>query len=151
LPKSYSVARELQDRDDRFEIIKDNPNLTKREAVAIRQEREGKVPAPHQKKGTPDYMRKNSQRWFQRVYQLSNDINREVNYGGIEPELEEVFREVIEPALLPTIRDAGEALIKLADYLETVTAEDAAAETVSKTKRAKSKRAAKVEARAKAA
>jgi hypothetical protein len=123
LPKSYAVARELQTLEERFEIVADNPHITKREAVEIRKGREGKGRGQKQKR-TADWLRKNSQRWFQRVSELANEIDREVNLASHvdDPERKEIFREVIGPSggLLPTIRSAGDSLIWLADYVEAI-------------------------------
>jgi hypothetical protein len=132
LPKSYSVARELQDADDRFDLIEANPNMSKREARDLRLMRAGKGPKQKVEKGTTAWLRNNSDRWFKHVYELATKIIREVNIAATakttEPELKEIYREVIAPELLPTIRSAGDGLIQLADYLETVLREDEDAE-----------------------
>jgi hypothetical protein len=132
LPKSYAVARELEKLDDRFEIIKDHPNTTKREARKLRLEREGNEYQEHLEKRTPAWMRKNVKPWFQHVCKLTVDVLREVNLarGTGGPDIEEILREVIGPSrgLLPSIRNAGDALIQLANYLDTVLSEDEDAE-----------------------
>jgi hypothetical protein len=135
LPKSYAVARELEKLDDRVEIVRDNPHITKAAAVAIRQGRKGR-----KQKQRHDWRGNNAERDFNHLCKLANDsidVTKFVD-GKIEPELEAVLREVIEPGLLPTIRKAGERLIKIANLFEIIArsaGEDAPAKTVSKTKR----------------
>jgi hypothetical protein len=133
LPKSYAVARELEKLDDRFEIIKDNPNLAKAGARKLLLEREGNEYQEYlEKKNTPAWMRKNVEPWFKRVCKLAVDVRRQVNLvrGTGGPGIEEVLREVIGPSrgLLPSWRDAGEALIQVFNYVETVLSKDEDAE-----------------------
>jgi hypothetical protein len=109
-PPSYAVAQELQaikpDRV-RFEIIRENPNITKRQARAKRREHE------RAERTAPDWRRREAQRWFRRIVKLGNDAVREAATTD-QPNDEAILREVIESDLLPVLRDGGEALIRLA-------------------------------------
>jgi hypothetical protein len=115
-PISYSVAQELQAHPNRFELIKQNPNMTKSEARKIRlsKDTEAAKPADH-----PQC--ENFRRWFQDVVKRAGEALRhaEMREASIDsPELRQAWRDGIEPALLPTLRKAGEGYIQLADYLE---------------------------------
>jgi hypothetical protein len=121
-PESYSVAQELQSHPDRFEIIKDKPNLTVREAR--RRTREYKraqiVERPN------DWWRGETERWFKNVAKHAGIVIRDTQIAAtdtIDPEQRQALREIIDPELLPTLREAGEALTKLAAYLEKVISE----------------------------
>jgi hypothetical protein len=119
-PKSYAVAQELQAHPDRFEIIRRNPDMTKREA------RQMKRRYDREKKSAPDYLRENTNRWFKDVVRRAGETIRDASVadGEVLPNHRRAMREVVEPKLLPTLRDAAEALVRLAAYLEQLTQED---------------------------
>jgi hypothetical protein len=119
-PESYAVAQALQAHPDRFEIVKNRPNITKREAVKIMRAYNKDAAAP---KGGRDWLRDHTRRWFNGLLDLSNKIVREAGgavSGSIEPPLKQIWREVIDPELLPTLRDAGEILIQLHDLANRI-------------------------------
>jgi hypothetical protein len=119
-PPSYAVAQELQAHPDRFALIRNNPNMTKREArrhMRARKRAEQEVnPAGH--------MLANNERWFGLLVKLSGEIQRQCGIvdSGIEPELERSIRQAVDRTLLPDLREAGALLIRLADRLEQIAA-----------------------------
>jgi hypothetical protein len=120
-PQCYAVAQELATHPDRANIIRTNPDITKRQARQIMRERQRAevVAAPR------DWRRNEWRRWFQAVVQLATKAIRDgaVADQPVAPEVRQILREVIEPHLLQTLRDGGEALIRLADFLEALIAE----------------------------
>jgi hypothetical protein len=115
-PKSYSVAQELQSHPDRFAIIERRPNLTVREARRItRRDKKEQM-------SVPDWLRKETRRWDSDVVKHAGLMLRDasVTDGEILPELQQIWREEIDPEILPALREACEAGLKLADYMEKV-------------------------------
>jgi hypothetical protein len=115
-PPNFSVAQELQAHPDRFEIIERNPNLTVRDARSkMRQYKKAQLTVP-------DWLRTNTKRWFQDVIKHAGLVLRdaEVADSSISPELHQIWLEVIEPKLLPILREAGDALLQLTDFIEKV-------------------------------
>jgi len=119
-PKSYAVAQELQAHPDRVEIIRRNPDLTKREARQInrRRDRETRLAS--------DHLREENKRWFRNVVRRADEAVRDASVADSEvsPELRQAMREAIEPKLLPTLREGAEALNRLADFLEQLAQEE---------------------------
>jgi hypothetical protein len=125
-PKSYAVAQELQAHPNRLEIIRRNPDLTKRDARQIRRR--------HDRETRPasDHLREEAKRWFRNVVRRAGEAVRDAGVadGEISPSLRQATREAVEPTLLPTLREAAEALIRLAVYLEQLTQEEEPREQV---------------------
>lgn len=90
----YSVARELQDQPDRFGIIKDQPNITKREAVALRQERSGKPHKPPKPKA--DSFQESVQKTRAVLLEVANIIDRET-VGRKDDEIDPESELALEP------------------------------------------------------
>jgi len=67
---------------------------------------------------------KNDARWFKKLVDDANEAIRRARIADsvLEPEAERSLREVVEPSreLLKTLRQGGQALIKLADFLEAL-------------------------------
>jgi hypothetical protein len=110
-PKFYSVAQELQAHPDRFELIKNNPYMTKSEARKIMRTL---------KANDPNHQREEMARWFRAVIQRASDMIRDAGIadGKVSPELQHALRGVIDPTLLPTLKESGEASIRFATFLE---------------------------------
>jgi hypothetical protein len=108
-PKSYAVAQALQAHPDRAKIIMANPEITTAEARELMRdlkvENEGQT-------GTLE-----TKRWFKSLVGLAEDIVGQANLSAMTPEKRQNLIEVIEPKLLVTLREGGEALVKLADHL----------------------------------
>jgi hypothetical protein len=125
-PKSYAVAQELQAHPDRLELIRRNPDMTKREARQIRRRR------VRETRSASDHLREETKRWFRNVVRRAGEAVRDASVADAEvsPNLRQATREAVEPMLLPTLREAAEALIKLADFLEQLTQEEEPREQV---------------------
>jgi hypothetical protein len=130
-PKSYSVAQELQAYPDRFELLKNNPDMSKREARKLRGERREDDSGPQ---------RKNAKRWFRDVVRRAVQVLADTKFsddtkfldGDISPELRRDLREIIDFTQLPTLQKAGELLqeegerlIGLVAFCEQLVAEEA--------------------------
>jgi hypothetical protein len=120
-PKSFAVAQELQAHPDRFAIIKDDPDISsraaRRKANQFKKEQNTK----------PGWLLKNTQRWFAAVIKRAGEDIRDAGVadGRVSPELQEIYRQVVAPsiALLDTLREAGNANLRLADFLEKLVKE----------------------------
>jgi hypothetical protein len=129
-PQSYSVAQELAAHPDRAEIVRANPNITKLEARD--KMKELRIGSAHTDASCCDRQRsgrnQNSAKWFRDAVKLANEAIRTARIadGEIEPDLERPLQAAIDPALLPTLRASGEALIRLADRLQQIVGEPAA-------------------------
>lgn len=68
----------------------------------------------------------NNTRWFRQTCDCAHDAIRAAQMVNsvIEPELAKALREVIQPGLLPTIKRGGQALIDLANFLESLLQEE---------------------------
>jgi hypothetical protein len=125
-PKSYAVAQELQAHPNRLEIIARKPDMTKSEARQIKRR--------HDRETRPasDHLREEAKRWFRNVVRRAGEVIRDATVADSEvsPNLRRLTREAVEPKLLPTLREAAEALIRLADYLEQLTQEEEPREEV---------------------
>jgi hypothetical protein len=119
-PKSYAVAQELQAHPNRFDVIRQNPDMTKREARQIRRRHDRET------RQASDHLREEMKRWFRNVVRRAGEAIRDASVadGEVSPDLRRMTREAVEPKLLPTLREAAEALIRLADYLEQLTQEE---------------------------
>jgi hypothetical protein len=115
-PKSFGVAQELQAHPDRFAIIEKDPNITTRKARTLVKELHKKEVAADPAKWRRDEQR----RWFNAVVKRAEEVIRDADLANsqVSPQLEQALREVVEPDLLLTLREAAEGLTKLADYLE---------------------------------
>jgi anthranilate/para-aminobenzoate synthase component I len=125
-PKSYAVAQELQSHPDRFAIIRENPHLTKRAARKLRHEHRRREEAAA--RARDDWHREHSRRWFKSMIEHAQELIRDGELAQPENKLLEPLRSstraAIQPELLPTLRAAGKAAIRLADFLERLAAED---------------------------
>jgi hypothetical protein len=153
-PESYSVAQELQTLPDRFEIIEENPTITKYFARGKRLKRKQKQQSGgldgetgEWRPGIDDFER-HAQRWWKTVLKLVTEIESD---DGLAKRIENetvladarviikdlkalaALRTETDRLALPSIRAAGErlmatgeGLIKVADFLEKVHAPPAA-------------------------
>jgi hypothetical protein len=116
-PESFSVAQELQAHPGRFDIIKQKPDLTAREARRkTRQYNKSQTTAP-------DWLRKETKSYFQRVLKHAGLMLADAErVGGVEPKVQQIWREEIgdDPELVAILREACEAGLMLADCVEEV-------------------------------
>ena len=112
---SYAVLRALQDHPDREQLVKNDPKITKREAEKLRRDHKGKP--KNNKSG--DWKRDECKRWLGQIQSLANTVTRTAKAVAYEEEETlALLREIMEPALVPDLKAGGEALRKLADYLD---------------------------------
>jgi hypothetical protein len=120
-PESFAVAQELQAHPDRFQLVKDWPDMPTRQARKL----SGKRKRKGKRKDRHDWLGNNAQGSYKRLCELSTEIISILQFvdGEIKPDLEEVLREIVGASrgLLPTNRKAGELLIKFADIGEVLT------------------------------
>jgi hypothetical protein len=119
------VHRVLKDHPGRDEIRNENPNLTCTKQTRKLMEKydatESGVNAAVFGRGSGGGD-KYSQRWFNKVLALSKDVKRETAVADqdLTPEQQAKLLRAVEPALTSNIREAGLALIKLADRLDAL-------------------------------
>jgi hypothetical protein len=120
-PVCYAVLRALQDHPDRYNIVKENPNLTQAKARdKMRDYKDaGKEKVAGKKKGSADWDR-HAKRWFKNVLTLANDAIRtaEVARQCSTPEQRDNLLMAVDPHLVADVREGGKALVELADWLE---------------------------------
>ena len=130
-PPCFAVARELQSHPDRFAIIKNNPNITKREASELARQWREQEQADDADDGAEQVAlplrastrRDNNERWVNTLIQFSNEAvsdadrvrDKAVRFAGMangemEAELRDALRALLEPTLLLEVRKAGEAM-----------------------------------------
>lgn len=121
-PKSYSVAQELQAHPHRFELIRNNPDMTKREARRIMR----RLRTEQTQANFATHQREEQKRWFRAVIRHAGETLRDaaIADGEVSLELRQALRDIIEPTLLATLREAGSAVIRLADFLEQIAREE---------------------------
>jgi hypothetical protein len=117
---NYAVARELVKHPDRFDLVRQNPDITKREASKIMRQLAGS-PA-----GEDKWTKVECTRWFKSLCTHANEVIRDAQFavGDIKPEHRRRLRDAIEPGLLPTFRKASAALIMTVEGLERFLDED---------------------------
>jgi hypothetical protein len=120
-PVSYAVLRELQDHPDRSEIVKKNPNLSKREAREFAQDHKGQ--AKKQKQKASDWQTAECERYFRKLMVLATDAIEAAEFTKSKHS-RQAIRKAFEPKNLPVLRQGGEAFLKIIDYLAKVLAEE---------------------------
>jgi hypothetical protein len=147
IPKFFSVAKELEAHPERFQIIRDNPNITKREARQQMRQWNGElanasaqvvvnddgavdpryqVTNNHRELVTGnDYLEREMQRWFNQVYDHANTAVADAAFLGrrFTPDQIQAIRQAVEPRLLEKLRAGGRALIDIADWLDKLSFE----------------------------
>lgn len=117
-PKSFAVAQELAAHPDRAEIITNNPNLKKSEARKLMKAWRQK---DQQEKTSDDWQLEDTRRWFKDLVTRANDAIADGELSEthhLDPAKRQILREVVEPTLVPILREGGAAWIKLADFLK---------------------------------
>jgi hypothetical protein len=115
---SYAVLRELATHPDRARIIRENPKITKREALAEMRKLKGTA-KEKQAQEQEDAWLKHNRKWFKDLVALANEAT---SAAGVPfqctPEQLDNLLQAVDPGLLSYVRRSGNALLKLADYLE---------------------------------
>jgi hypothetical protein len=113
-PTSYAVMRALQNHPQRLEIVQKDPTITKREAEELMGRKRGKW----KDKSRNNWQRAETERWLRRVHNLANDVKRAAAEVPRNEDVARILREIVEPELVPILRDGSTALLSLADLLE---------------------------------
>lgn len=115
-PISFSVAQELAAHPERARLITEQPNLTKGQARKLTRAWRKK---DQEEKASDVWELKEMKRWFKDLVERASDALRDGEMTNKHPNPAErlILRQVVEPTMLATIRQGGEALIKLADFL----------------------------------
>jgi hypothetical protein len=115
-PISFSVAQDLQRHPDRFDIIKNDPDISSR--AARRKVRQYKK----EQNTASGFLLENTKKWFAAVCKRAGEQIRDADITDkdLSPQLQETYIAAVKPsiALLETLRDAGNANLRLADFLE---------------------------------
>jgi hypothetical protein len=114
-PESFSVAQELQAHPDRAQIIAREPNITTRRARKLMREYK-----QNEKRADPDARSKEYHKWFNDAVNLANEAKQygEIVDDKLDWERRQILCKGIEPKLLEDLREGGNALIRLADFLQ---------------------------------
>jgi hypothetical protein len=122
---SYSVRKEIATHPDKEQIIRDNPNMTKREAQGLmRRYRRAKEAKEAEVKVTAqeaEWLR-HDKKLFKDLVTLANDATRaaEFAYECTTDEQWRRFLKAIEPAQLMYVRLGGTMLVKLVALVEAL-------------------------------
>jgi hypothetical protein len=119
---SFSVRQELATHPKRAEIVAEHPDLTKREARALMSELRG-----NQKPKAPkDSAQDHDKRTLAELVSLATKAIGATEFVNqpLTPEARHDLRESIEPKLLETIRQGGEALVKAADFMQELSKQE---------------------------
>jgi hypothetical protein len=126
----YSVLRELATLDDhvREQIIRDHPDITKREAREEVRKHKGNAKEKQQQEQENEWLRDN-RRWFNDLVALGHQASRMAGVvDECTPEQLDNLLQAINPGSLMHVRGGGRMLIDLAARLEALLAEQEAAE-----------------------
>jgi hypothetical protein len=121
--QSYAVLRELAALEDREQIIRDNPVLTKQQAQNMRRKRESKEEGKTQeaaKLTEVDEWHKHNKRWFAKTIAHANDFHRAADFLSECTTDDQWLRllKAIEQGQLMYIRGGGVRMSDLADLLD---------------------------------
>jgi hypothetical protein len=124
----YAVLRELATLPNREEIIRDNPDITKRAAHDLVRNQGGAAKEKLVVLGQEDDWLKHSRGWFKDFVAVTNEVGRKaagvVDLDNWTPQQRADLREVIDPALLEPIGDVGRMLIATEERLKALWLDD---------------------------
>jgi hypothetical protein len=128
-PPNFSVAQELQKLPDRAQIIKNNPNISTREARKKRLQYDKQEKRREQ--SAPGWQLKEYKKWFKGVVEHANTMESDAQIvdDPLDPARRKILCQAIEPNLLAELRESGNAAIKLADFLQRLLDEASGDET----------------------
>ena len=114
---SYAVLRELATHDDREEIIRKHPDLTKRKAHDLMRKQASATKEKQEREQAEDWV-KHNRVWFKELCNIVNEAARTAEaLDECTPEQQEKLRQAIDPNLLLDVRRGGRMLIYTADRL----------------------------------
>jgi hypothetical protein len=101
---SYSVLRALETHPDRARLVRENPAMTKGQATRLMKAHRG-----------DDKPQSKMEKWW-------SDLELRMGKAQVDEDYlkgdHQLLREVVEPTLLSSLREAGQAWVRLADGLE---------------------------------
>jgi hypothetical protein len=111
---SFAVAQELAPHPERVRIIAGKPNMGSREARKLMREYN-----QNKKQKDADFPLDEYRKWFRDVVDHHSAVYRDgqIVNDHLDRERLQMLREAIEPNLLPGLREAGMAAIKLFNFL----------------------------------
>jgi len=123
---SYAVLRELQTHPDRAQIIRKNPNLTKREAHERMRELKGTAKDEREREQEQeDEWLKHDRKWFKDLVAIANEAARAAGVlDEYTPEQLDKLRQAVDPKLLMYVRGGGRMLFRVANRLAELLGED---------------------------
>ena len=123
---SYAVLRELQTHPDRAQIIRKNPNLTKREAHERMRELKGTAKDEREREQEQeDEWLKHDRKWFKDLVAVANEASRVASVmDQCTPEQLDKLRQAVDPKLLMYVRGGGRMLFRVANRLAELLGED---------------------------
>src|SRR6516164_11519371 len=123
---SYAVLRELQTHPDRAQIIRKNPNLTKREAHERMRELKGAAKTKQeQEQEQEDEWLKHDRKWFKDLVAIAIEAARAAGVlDEYTPEQLDKLRQAVDPKLLMYVRGGGRMLFRVANRLAELLGED---------------------------
>ena len=123
---SYAVLRELQTHPDRAQIIRKNPNLTKREAHERMRELKGTAKDEREREQEQeDEWLKHDRKWFKDLVAIANEAARAAGVlDEYTPEQLDKLRQAADPKLLMYVRGGGRMLFRVANRLAELLGED---------------------------
>jgi hypothetical protein len=112
---SYSVLRELASLEDREQIIRDNPNITKREAEQLRRERDGKGDGNGEPQGS---FRTDNRRYLKDVCTRAEDLRKKAEEAldDTDEQLDDLAKLAGEQVLM-NLRADAKVVVGLAELL----------------------------------
>jgi hypothetical protein len=123
---SYAVLRELATHPEREQIIRKNPDLTKREAHELMRKREGAAKTKQeQEQEQEDEWLKHDRKWFKDLVAVANEASRVAGVlDEYTPEQLDKLRQAVDPKLLMYVRGGGRMLFRVANRLAELLGDD---------------------------
>jgi hypothetical protein len=120
----YSVLRELATHPDRERIIRDDPQITKREAHDKMRKLKGTAKEKQQQDQEDEWLR-DKRRWFSDLVAVANEASRVAGVvDECTPEQLENLLQAVDPGSLMYVRGGGRRLFKLANHLAELLGEE---------------------------
>jgi hypothetical protein len=121
---SYSILRELASHANRAEIIQEHPDITKREALALKR----KLKGSKKENQEPEWL-KDTRRGFRELYTHAEEAARIAEaWLSCTPEKQHELLQAVEPLKLRDIKSFAAWLRNFADDFEALLEEEEAAE-----------------------
>ena len=114
---SYSVRKELATHPKREQIIRDNPNLTRREAQDLMRRHRG-TEKEKQKQDQEDEWLRDNRRWFNDLVAVANEASRVAGMVDLDDaEQLDKLLQAVDPGSLMYVRAGGRMLFRVANRM----------------------------------